>query len=97
MDPVSIGALITTLIPVLTTGIKKLFKTDKLDKELSKGVNTLIPIVLGVLSTGIYALSQGANWKLALAIGLGSGMAAQNMRNLNKRFNIISALVSKKK
>jgi len=97
MDPITIGGVITALIPVVTTGVKKLFKTDKLDKDLAKGVNTLIPIVLGILSTGLYAVSQGASWSLALAIGLGSGMAAQNMRDLNKRFNIISALVSKKK
>jgi len=96
VEPVTISMVITALIPVLSTAIKKLFKTDSLDAELKKGVNQLIPLVLGILSTGLYALSQGANWPVALAIGLGSGAVAQNMRDLNKRFNIISALVKKK-
>ncbi len=96
MEPFAIAGVITTLIPIISTGIKKLLKTDKLSARLKKGVNQLIPLVLGVLSTGLYAMSQGADWRLSLAIGFGSGAIAQNVRDLNKRFNIISALVKKK-
>ena len=84
MEPISIVALITTAIPFITTVAKKLFKTDQLEDTKRKGVNALIPVLIGILSSGVYAYSQGQDWMTALAIGLGSGGAASSARDIEK-------------
>lgn len=84
MEPISIVALITTAIPFITTAAKKLFKTDQLEETKRKGVNALIPVLIGVLSSGAYAYSQGQDLVTALAIGLGSGGAASSARDIEK-------------
>ncbi len=90
MEPISIIALITTAIPFITTAAKKLFKTDQLEEPKRKGVNALIPVLIGVLSSGAYAYSQGQDWVTALAVGLGSGGAASSARDIEK--NLIQFL-----
>lgn len=84
MEPVSIVALITVGIPFLTTVFKKVFKTARLEESPRKGINALIPVVLGILSSGLYAYSQGQDWITSLAVGLGSGSAAASVRDIDK-------------
>ena len=100
MEPVSIIALITTGIPFVTALCKKVFKTDRLDEKPQKGVHLLIPIVLGILSSGLYAYSKGQDWMTALAIGLGSGGAAASARDIDKNLiqlaDTLTALLGKK-
>ncbi len=100
MEPISIIALITTAIPFITTVAKKLFKTDQLEETKRKGVNALIPVLIGVLSSGAYAYSQSQDWVTALAVGLGSGGAASSARDIEKNLvsfvEAISRILSKK-
>lgn len=100
MEPISIVALITTAIPFITTAAKKLFKTEQLEETKRKGVNALIPVLIGVLSSGAYAYSQGQDWVTALAIGLGSGGAASSARDIEKNLvqlvQSISMFINKK-
>ena len=91
MEPVSIVALITAGIPFITALCKKLFKTERF--EAKQGINTLIPIVLGILSSGLYAKSQGSDWITAIAIGLGSGGAASSARDIDKSLTGIATSV----
>ena len=99
MEPVSIVALITAGIPFLTALCKKLFKTERF--EAKQGIHTLIPVVLGILSSGLYARSQGSDWVTAIAIGLGSGGAAASARDIDKSLTgiatAVSMIISKKK
>lgn len=88
MEPVSVISLITVLIPFLTTAVKKLCRTDKLEETKRKGINALIPIVLGIISAGAYEYSRSGDWVNALAVGLGSGGAASSVRDLDK--NLLS-------
>jgi len=94
MEPVSIVALITAGIPLVTAVFKKVFKTDQLDEKPRKGVNALIPVVLGILSSGLYSYSQGQDWMTALAIGLGSGGAAASVRDIDKNLTQLMAAIS---
>lgn len=100
MEPISIVALITTVIPFVTALAKKLFKTDQLEETKRKGVNALIPVLIGILSSGAYAYSQGQDWMTALAIGLGSGGTASSARDIEKNLvqlvQTISMFMSKK-
>ena len=100
MEPISIVALITSAIPFITTVAKKLFKTDQLEETKRKGVNALIPVLIGILSSGAYAYGQGQDWVTALAIGLGSGGAASSARDIEKNLiqfiNAVSKIIGKK-
>ena len=86
MDPITIVALLTAAIPFITKGVKKLIekRTAKLDEPVRKGVHTLIPIVLGVLSSGLYSYAETGDWVTAMAVGLGSGGAASSLRDIDK-------------
>lgn len=99
MEPTSIVALITTLIPFATAALKKVLKTDQWG-EKKTGWNALIPVVIGILSSGVYAYSQGSDIPTALAVGLGSGGAASSARDLDKHllnlFGGIRAVLQKK-
>ena len=101
MEPTSIIALITAGIPLLTAVFKKVFKTDQLEEKPRKGVNALIPVALGILSSGLYAYSQCQDWMTALAIGLGSGGAAASTRDLDKSItgiaNAVGNLITQRK
>jgi len=88
MEPTSIIALITAGIPFLTAIFKKIFKTENLTAK--SGVNALIPIVLGICSSGLYAKSQGSDWLTSIAIGLGSGGAAASARNIDRNLTGIA-------
>lgn len=90
MEPVSIVAIITAAIPFVTAIAKKLFKTEQLEESKRKGINALIPIVLGILSSGLYEYSRSQDWVTALAVGLGSGGAASSARDIDK--NLIGLL-----
>lgn len=90
MEPVSVVALITAAIPFVTALGKKLLHTDRLSEKPRKGIHALLPVLLGVLSSGLYAYSQGNDWVTALAIGLGSGGAAASARDIEK--NLIRLL-----
>ncbi|MCG3204320.1 MAG: hypothetical protein KCHDKBKB_01035 [Elusimicrobia bacterium] len=83
MEPTSVVALITTLIPFATAALKKMLKTDQWG-ERKTGWNALIPVALGVVSSGVYAYSQGSDPVTALAVGLGSGGAASSARDVDK-------------
>jgi hypothetical protein len=41
-------------------------------------------VVLGILSSGVYAYSQNHDLATALAVGLGSGGAASSARDIDK-------------
>jgi len=93
MEPVSIVAIITAAIPFVTALAKKLFKTDQLEETKRKGINALIPILLGVLSSGFYEYSRSHDWITALAVGLGSGGVASSVRDIDKNLvGIIQAV-----
>lgn len=84
MEPVTAITLVTAAIPFVTAIFKKLFKTDKLPDQTRWGVNGLIPIVIGIVATGLTAHAQGMDWITSLAVGLGSGGAASSVRDLDK-------------
>ena len=92
MEPTSMIALITTLIPFVTAALKKVLKTDQWG-EKKTGWNALIPVILGILSSGVYAYSQGSDLPTSLAVGLGSGGAASSARDIDKYLiNLVSAV-----
>jgi len=99
MDPVTI-ALITAGIPFITAGFKKIFNTDSFTSKAKAGINTLIPIVLGILSAGLYSYQQTGDLVTAVAIGLGSGGVASSARNIEKNLigviNGVLSLIKKK-
>ena len=98
MEPTSIVTLITVLIPFATAAVKKILKTDQWG-EKKTGWNALIPIILGIVSSGVYAYSQGTDPVMSLAIGLGSGGAASSARDIDKYllnlFGAIRTLLNK--
>ena len=95
MEPVTIVALITAALPFVTALAKKLFNTDQLEETKRKGINALIPIVLGVLSSGFYEYSRSHNWVTAVAVGLGSGGAASSVRDIDKNLiGLVNAIGS---
>ncbi len=95
MEPITIITLLTAGIPFLTAAIKKILRTEKWPEDHRKGWHGLIPIVLGILSTGLYEKSRGSDWVTALAVGLGSGGAASSARDLDKNLvQVFSALRS---
>ncbi len=82
MEPITIVTLITAVIPFATTALKKLFKTNDLPK--SHGINALIPILLGILSAGVYEYQRTHDWMTALVVGLSSGGVASSARDIDK-------------
>lgn len=101
MDPITVSALITAGIPFVTAGLKRLITRKLVTPEKQPGINTLIPLVLGILSTGLYTYSQTHDVVLSIAAGLGSGSAAASMRDVDKNLTgiveSIYKLASKKK
>lgn len=94
MEPASMIALITAAIPFVTAAAKKILKTDKWGEKKS-GWNALIPIVIGIVSAGAYAHSQGNDWVTSLAIGLGSGGVASSARDIDKNLiNLVGVIRS---
>ena len=94
MEPASIIAIITAAIPFVTAAAKKILKTDTWGEKRS-GWNALIPIVIGIVSAGTYAHSQGNDWVTSLAIGLGSGGVASSARDIDKNLtHLVSAILS---
>ncbi len=92
MEPMSVVAIITAAIPFVTALAKKFLNTDRLPEKPRKGLHALLPVLLGVLSSGLYAYNQGTDWMTALAIGLGSGGAAASARDIEK--NLVRLLDS---
>ena len=89
MDPITVGALMTAGIPFLTAAIKRVFTKKMVPESAQPGVHTVIPLVLGILSTGLYAYSQTKNVWAAVAAGLGSGGAASSIRDVDKNLTRI--------
>ncbi|MCG3204943.1 MAG: hypothetical protein KCHDKBKB_02460 [Elusimicrobia bacterium] len=83
MEPASMIAIITAAIPFVTAAAKRILKTDTWG-ERKRGWNALLPILIGVVSAGVYAHSQGSDWVTSLAIGLGSGGVASSARDIDK-------------
>lgn len=95
MEPVTIVTLLTAVIPFLTAALKRILPTSQLDEAKRSGLHALLPIVLGILSSGLYEYSRNKNWITALAVGLGSGGAASSARDIDKSLiGIASALSS---
>jgi hypothetical protein len=88
MDPITAGALITFAIPFVTAGLKKLF-TKNMPDAYRSGVNAVIPIVLGILSTGLFTYQQTRNVWVSVAAGLGSGGVASSARDIDKNLTRI--------
>ncbi len=94
MEPASMIVLIIAAIPFVTAAAKKILKTDTWGEKKS-GWNALIPIVIGIVSAGVYAHSQGSDWVTSLAIGLGSGGVASSARDIDKNLtHLVSAVLS---
>jgi hypothetical protein len=92
MEPVSAVAVITAVLPFVTAFFKKILKTDQWGPRKS-GWNALIPVVLGVASSGVYAYAQGTDVVSSIAIGLGSGGAASSARDIDKNLiNLFGAI-----
>ena len=89
MEPASMIAIITALIPFVTAAAKKILKTDQWGEKKS-GWNALLPIVIGIASSGVYAHAHGSDWVMSIAIGLGSGGAASSVRDIDK--NLLSLM-----
>ena len=88
MDQLIIIAVNTLIIPFVVAGIKKLFRTDKLSEQSRKTLHTILPLAAGILSSGLVEFQKSGNWKLALAVGLGSGGAASSLRDADKYLNV---------
>ena len=95
MEPITILSLITSGIPFLTALIKKVFKTNRIQVPLKHGIHALIPIIIGILSSGLYSYSQNKDWLTSLIIGLGSGGAASSFRDIDKNLTRIAEAVIK--
>ena len=94
MEPASMIAIITALIPFITAAAKKILKTDQWGEKKS-GWNALLPIVIGIASSGVYAHAHGSDWATSIAIGLGSGGAASSVRDIDKNLtNLVGAILS---
>lgn len=94
MEPAGIIAIMTAAIPFITAAAKKILKTDRWGEKKS-GWNALIPIIIGIISAGTYAYSQGNDWVTALAIGLGSGGVASSARDIDKNLtNLVGTVIS---
>jgi Kef-type K+ transport system membrane component KefB len=94
MDPISASAVATVAIPFITAAIKKLF-TKKLPDNVQPGINTVLPLVLGMVSAGLYTYTQTHNVWGAVAAGLGAGGVASSARDLDKNLLGIVASVYK--
>jgi hypothetical protein len=84
MDPITIVSVITVAIPFLTAFVKKLLKTDSTETTASKGINALIPLVLGILTAGAYSYQVDHNLINAFVVGLSSGGVASSARDIDK-------------
>lgn len=95
MEPVSVISLITVALPFLTAAIKKLLHTEKWAERPRKGFHSLVPVILGILSAGLYEYSRSGDGITALAVGLGSGGAASSVRDIDKNITqVVSAVLS---
>lgn len=92
MDQLIIVTVNTLLIPFAVAALKKIFRTDKLSERSRKTLHTMMPLAAGILSSGIVEWQRSHDWKLALAVGLGSGGAASSLRDADKNLNVIGAL-----
>jgi len=82
----------TMLIPFLTALAKKVFRTEKMSEQTRKTFHTFMPLVAGILTNGLYEYQRSQDWKLALAIGLGSGGAASSFRDVDKNMNLLGSM-----
>lgn len=92
--PIAIGVLITTAIPFVTAAAKK-FLTKKVSEKYRHGVNAIIPLVLGIVSTGLYTYQQTKDVLVSVAAGLGSGGVASSARDIDKNLTRIVEAVYK--
>lgn len=95
MDPVTIIGLISALGPFVITGIKKVFKTDKLSEEKKVAVNTMLPLAVGIVAS-IVACAAGqcdpstmtcpkdVSWITCIITGMCGGAGANYVRNFDK-------------
>lgn len=88
MEPITVSAIATAVIPFVTAGVKRLF-TKRLPERIRPGINTIIPLVLGMVSAGIYTYQQTGDVWFALANGLGAGGVASSARDLDKNLTRI--------
>jgi hypothetical protein len=93
MEPTSVIAVITVVIPFVTAGLKKIFRTDRWEEKRRKGWHALCPVLLGIVSSGAYALANGNDWVTSLAIGLGSGGAASSVRDIDRNLTQVVSVV----
>lgn len=95
MGTLEVVGIITAIIPFVTKIVKNWFRTEIIKEPYRKGINALIPVVIGILSSGLYAFSQGQDWVTALAIGLGSGGAASSARDIEKNLIRLVEVIAK--
>lgn len=88
MEPITAAALITAIIPFITAGLKRLF-TKRLPDRIRPGINAVIPLVLGMVSAGLYTYQQTGDIWAGLATGLGSGGVASSARDIDKNLTRI--------
>ncbi len=92
MGLLEIDALITTGIPFITAAVKRLTTKKLPDSKTVSGINAVIPLVIGILSTGLYTYAQTHDWMQAVAAGLASGGVASSARDIDK--NLIGIVES---
>lgn len=92
MEPIAIAGLMTAGIPFVTALFKRVTRR-LVPVEKQAGVHALIPLFLGILSTGLYVYAETKNVWAALAAGLGSGGAASSVRDVDKNLlGIVSSI-----
>ena len=92
MDQLIVIVVNTLAIPFITALAKKLFRTERLPEQTRKSLHTLMPLAAGVLTSGLVEYGHSHDWKLALAVGLGSGGAASSLRDADKNLNMIGSV-----
>ena len=104
MDPVSLGALLTAVVPFITAAAKKVLKPQLeriQDEQLRSGVVTLLPLLLGVLSGAAASYAQGTDLVSALAAGLAAGGVGSSVRDVDKNMlglaQSVTLIVAKKR
>jgi len=102
MDPLSLIGVITAVGPIITAGVKKVFKTDDIaTKDARKIVHKTIPLVVALLAAGTSHVLAGMPVEQAIMAALAGGLSGSYVRDMDrhglKLIQNLALLVSKKK
>jgi hypothetical protein len=68
MEPITATAIATAVIPFVTAGLKRIF-TKRLPENVRPGINAVIPLLLGMVSAGLYTYQETGDVWFAVAVG----------------------------